>query len=150
MKKLVGEEAERWQKKIPNHIDARPLVFAKADEIDSPFVLEVTNGQGPLGTKTLVIQITKRADANKQRALLVVRHALADVFGADAGKVADCDYRDVAELRKRLGKEMINEAHDHLTVVFDGGVVPAIRHRDWVRDQLAAALRRWWGESAGW
>ena len=147
---LSPEESRVWREKLPKNAKASPLVFARADEANAPFVLSVTNGQAPGGGKTLIIQIVKRADIGHDRAIAIVQHALVDVFGADTGKEAECDYRDVQALREKLGKEVVAEAHDSMTIIFDSSPVAYTRPRDWVRDQMAAALRRWYEKSSDW
>ena len=138
------------QKFKDKSVNAEPLVFSKADDATSPFVLEVTNGQSPEG-KTLVIHIFKRQDVVKDRAIAVVQHALVDVFGADAGAEADCDYRDVVALKKAYGSQMVvNEPMDSLTIIFRTGPVAYTRSRDWVRDRLATALNFRYQQSQKW
>jgi hypothetical protein len=151
VRRLSVDESRQWEKKIADSVDASPLVFARADEGIGPFVLEVTNGQGPNGAKTLVIHMIKRMDLDPARAVEIARHALTDVFGPEAGAQADCDYRDVAELKKRYGdKHIVNETHDSMTVVFDSGVIPYTRSIESVRNQMADALRRWHERSLDW
>lgn len=147
---LTPDEAREWRRKIKGKVSAEPLAFSKADEATSPFFLEVTNGQHPDG-RTLVIHVFKRADIVPERAIEIVQHALTDVFGRDAALWADCDYRNVTELRKSFGDaHLASEVHDSLTVIFRPGPVALTRTRNWVRDQMAAALRRWYGRSLSW
>jgi hypothetical protein len=149
-KMLTPQESRAWQQKIKDHVQAAPLVFSKADDATSPFVLEVTNGQSPEG-KTLVIHILKRADVDPDKAVLIVQHALVDVFGPEAGAQAECDYRNVAELKKRFGPgNVIGEVLDSMTVIFKPGPIARTRGRDWVRDSLAVALNRWYQKSGSW
>ena len=148
-KELTPEESREWRRKIEGkNVKAEPLVFARADQGAGPFVLEVTNGQGPEG-RTLIIHVFKRGDVHPERAKEIVQHALVDVFGEQAGREAECDYRNISELKKRLGNEMVNESHDSLTVIF-GGAVAMTRNRDWVRDNMALALARWYERSLSW
>lgn len=148
---LTPEESRSWQRKIKDKVDAEPLVFARADEATAPFVLEVTNGQAPGGGKNLIIHLIKRADIHPDKAVEIVQHALVDVFGAKVGEQAECDYRNVTELKKRYGEDqMISEAHDSLTVIFPPGPVVYTRSTKWVRDQMAMALRRWYDKSLSW
>lgn len=150
IRELGPEEAKVWQQRIVDNVDASPLPFECADEATAPFIIEVTNGQSPEG-KTLIIHLIKRADLHPDRAIEVARHALVDVFGPDAGTQAECDYRNVAELKKKLGDEqMISEAHDSLTIIFPTSSIVYTRSRAWVRDQMAMALRRWYDKSLSW
>jgi hypothetical protein len=150
-KLLNPEESRRWQSKIKDSVDASPLPFARADDATSPFMLEVTNGQSSGGGKTLIIHIFKRADMHPKRAQEIAQHALHDVFGAAAAAQADLDYRDVKELKKRYGQDnMINEAHDSLTIIFRPGPIAYTRSRSWVRDQMAKALSHWYTKSLNW
>lgn len=147
---LTVKESVEWQNKIKDKVGAEPLVFSKANEATSPFTLEVTNGQGPDG-KTLIIHVFKRADIDPRRAIEIVQHALIDVFGPDAGAQADCDYRDVRELKKRFGdNHLASEVHDSMTVIFGPGPIALTRPRAWVRDRMAMALRRWNDKSLSW
>jgi len=148
---LTREESKAIQSKFKDkHVGAEPLVFSKADDVTSPFVLEVTNGQSPEG-KTLIIHIFKRLDVGRERAIAVVQHALVDVFGAEAGTQADCDYRDVAAMKKTYGQGMVvNEPFDSLTIIFRTGPVAYTRSRDWVRDALATALNVRYQQSSKW
>lgn len=151
LKPMNPEEARAWQKKISETVDASPLPFARADDANSPFMLEVTNGQSPEGGKTLIIHIFKRVDMHPQRAKEIAQHALHDVFGAEAAAQAELDYRDVKELKKRYGQDnIINEAHDSLTIIFRPGPIAYTRSRSWVRDQMAMALSRWYTKSLSW
>lgn len=148
---LTPTESRRWQQKLTDDVSAKPLDFAVADDANAPFQVSVTNGQAPGGGKTLVIQLMLRPDVRRERAVEVAQHALSDVFGREAGAEADLDYMDAAELKKRTGvdgKFVTNV--DSLSIVFGPGRVSATRRPPWVRDQLAAALRRWWETSAGW
>lgn len=149
-KVLTPQESRDWQKKIKDHVAAEPLVFSKADDATSPFVLEVTNGQSPEG-KTLIIHIFKRTDVDPDKAVLIAQHALVDVFGPEAGAQAECDYRNVSELKKRFGAEhLASEILDSMTIIFKPGPIAWTRSRDWVRDSLAVALNRWYQKSASW
>lgn len=136
------EEARAWRQKIPRSVSARALVFARAEEANSPFVIEVTRGQGPDG-KNLIIHIVKRADIHPDLAIKIVQHALVDVFGADAGKQAECDYRNVIELKKKYGRDVVPEDHDAMTIIFDQGPIAYTHSPTWVRDKLALALGKW-------
>jgi hypothetical protein len=146
---LNPQEQAQWGKKLNKGVDAKPLSFEKAQEANAPFQISVTNGQVPEG-KTLIIQLLKRPDIHPDRAVQIVQHALVDVFGRHAGAEAECDYRNVAELRKRFGNEMVSEDHDSLTVIFSPGTVAYTRRPHWVRDQMAAACRRWYDASRDW
>jgi hypothetical protein len=147
---LTPQESRDWQKKIKGQVKAEPLVFSKADDATSPFVLEVTNGQSPEG-KTLIIHIFKRTDVDPDKAVLIAQHALVDVFGPEAGAQAECDYRNVAELKKRFGPDhLASEILDSMTIIFKPGPIAWTRSRDWVRDSLAVALNRWYQKSSGW
>ena len=149
-KVLNPEEARIWQQRIKDTVDATPLVFERAEDANAPFHLEVTNGQAPGGGKTLIIHVFKRADIARERAQEIVQSALVDVFGQGAGEQADCDYRDVVELRKRFGeKHLASETHDSLTVIFKGSIAYS-RRTEWVRDNMAAALFDWYRKSMSW
>lgn len=146
---LNAQEQAQWGKKLNKDVAAKPLLFAKAEEANAPLQISVTNGQVPEG-KTLVIQFLKRPDIHPDRAVAIVQHALVDVFGRHAGAEAECDYRNVAELRKRMGNEMVSEDHDSLTVIFMPGTVAYTRRPSWVRDRMADACRRWYETSKSW
>ena len=146
---LGPQEQRQWSQKLNHEVGAKPLVFAKAEDANAPFQISVTNGQSPEG-KTLIIQLVKRPDGPPDRAVVVAQHALVDVFGRDAGSQAECDYRDVKELRARMGNEMVNEEHDSLTIIFKPGAITYTRRPEWVRDRLAAELRKWFEASSSW
>ena len=146
---LNPEEKARWGKKLNKDVTAKPLLFARADEANAPLQISVTNGQVPEG-KTLVLQFLKRPDIHPDRAVQIVQHALVDVFGRHAGAEAECDYRNIAELKKRMGNEMVAEDHDSLTVIFMPGTVAYTRRPSWVRDRMADACRRWYEASRSW
>jgi hypothetical protein len=147
---LTAQESQVIAKKFEDKVSAAPLVFSRAEDATSPFVIEVTRGQAADG-KTLVIHIFKRLDVPKSRAIEVVQHALIDVFGAETGAQADCDYRDVAALKRAYGREMVvDEPFDSLTIIFRPGLVVYTRTPNWVRDQMALALTRWYRSSLGW
>lgn len=146
---LNPEEARVWQRRIKDTVDASPLVFDRAEDGNAPFHLEVTNGQAPGGGKTLIIHVFKRADIAPERAQEIVQSALVDVFGV--GHEAECDYRDVGELRKRFGdKHLASETHDSLTIIFPPGPIAYSRRAGWVRDKMALALFDWYRKSLTW
>lgn len=150
MRRLTSEEQTHWSSKLNNDVSASPLEFARAREANAPFQISVTNGQAPGGGKTLIIQLQKRPDIRKERAVAVAQHALVDVFGATAGREASCDYRDVVEMRKRMGEEMVAEEFDNLTIIFDPGVIVATHRTETVRTRMADACRRWFEVSKDW
>jgi hypothetical protein len=147
---LTPEESKKWQGRLKDkNLSAKPLSFERAQDANAPFQVSVTNGQDP-GGKTLIIQLEKRPDIDPDRALVIAQHALVDVFGPGAGQEAECDYRNVNELKKQLGKEMVPENTDNLTIMFGPGVIAFTRRPNWVRDNMAAALRRWYDASGSW
>lgn len=150
LRQLTPSEQAQWSSKLNNDVSAAPLQFARAQDANAPFQISVTNGQAPGGGKTLIIQLQKRPDITKERAIAVAQHALVDVFGKDAGREADCDYRDVAELRKRMGREMVAEEFDNLTVIFNPGVIAAMYRPETVRTRMADSCRRWFELSESW
>jgi hypothetical protein len=148
---LNRDERRVWQQRIKDTVDASPLVFDRAEDGNAPFHLEVTNGQAPGGGKTLVIHVFKRADIDPGRAQEIVQSALVEVFGPTAGAQAECDYRDVKELRAIFGdKHLASETHDSLTIIFPPGPISYSRRTDWVRDRMAAALFNWYRKSMSW
>jgi len=155
---LSPDESKKWSDKLKKSTSASPLVFARGDEAFQPFLLEVTKGQSSTGGKTLIIHVIKRADIEPERAEEIVRHALVDVFGKHAGVEAECDYRNVAELKKRFGPEnVVNEPFDSMTIIFDrnphtGGVstIAYTRSIAWVRDKMTVALAKWYEKSRSW
>lgn len=147
---LSTDEQRHWSKKLNKDVVAAPLIFKRAQDANAPFQISVTNGQGPGSGKTLIIQLAKRPDIAPARAVEIVQHALIDVFGPTAGREAECDYRDVAELKKRMGKEMVAENQDSLTVIFDPGRIAATRRPASVRTAMAEACRRWFEASESW
>lgn len=153
-KMLTKDESRKWSERLVGNVGARPLKFARAgDDGRSPYMIEVTNGQWEADPtkKTLVIHVIKRADINPDRALEVVRSALVDVFGPHVGRTAECDYRNVGELRKRLGTgNMINESHDSMTIIFPPGPITYTQPPESVRARLAHALRVWHERSLSW
>lgn len=146
---LDAKEQAQWSKKLNNGVGAKALEFARAEDANAPFQISVTNSQVPEG-KTLVIQFLKRPDLNPDQAVAIVQHALIDVFGRHAGAEAECDYRNVGEIKKRMGNEMIAEDHDSLTVIFGPGTVAYTRRPAWVRDEMARACRAWYETSKSW
>ena len=153
-RELTPEERAKWTGPMNKSVEASPLKFARAGtSANDPYMIEVTNGQWEQDSRkpTLVIHIIKRSDIRPERAMEVVQHALADVFGRGAGEIAEKDYRNVAELKKRLGSNhVINEAHDSMTIIFPPGPIVYTRKTEFVRDKLAYALKVWHDRSAGW
>lgn len=151
---LTTAEQKKWAPAMNKSVEASPLIFAKAGENgNDPYMIEVTNGQWEQDPSkpTLVIHVIKRADIHPDRAVEVLQHALTDVFGRGVGRQAECDYRNVGELKRRLGKgNFIQEAHDSMTVIFPPGPIVYTRKTSWVRDQMAHAVRKWHERSMGW
>lgn len=151
---LTPEERARWAEPMNKAVDASPIKFARAGTGgNDPYLIEVGNGQWDQDPRkpTLVIHIIKRSDIAPARAMEVVQHALADVFGRGAGEKAEKDYRNVAELKKRLGaNHVIDEAHDSMTIIFPPGPIVYTRKPEFVRDKLAHALRTWHERSMSW
>jgi len=145
---LTADESKKWQNKLDNNISASPLVFARADEANSPFMIEVTNGQDENG-KNLIIHVFKRGDLDPEKALLIFKHALQDTFGRQGAIEGECFYINAAEMNKKMGGKTF--AHDSMDVTFHSGTTTAcIRSKEWVRDRLAAGLRKWYERSFSW
>lgn len=150
-KMLNAEESRRWQKKLANKtMGASPLQFSTANDLNAPFQISVTNGQAP-GGRTLVIQLVKLPGLSVPRATEIVQHALVDVFGAEAGRMAELDYLDAQELKKRASVDgrFVLDA-DSFSIKFPPGRISATRKCDWVRSNMAAALMRWYQASQSW
>lgn len=154
MRQLTTAEQKKWAPTMNKSVEASPLIFSKAGEGgNDPYMIEVTNGQWEKDPSkpTLVIHVIKRSDIHPSRAVEVLQSALTDVFGRGVGKVAECDYRNVDELRKRLGTgNFIQENHDSMTVIFPPGPIVYTRKTAWVRDQMANAIRVWHERSSNW
>ena len=130
------------------------LVFSEAGTgANDPYMIRVTKGQWDQdpSKKTLVIQVTKRSDIDPNRAVAVAQHALQDVFGADGAKQAYCEYRNVHELKKRLGKDhIVDEPFDTMTIIFNPGPVVYTRKPSSVHNRMAAAFGKWHVKSETW
>jgi hypothetical protein len=146
---LNSQERASWGQRLNKSVKTTPLIFAKAEDANAAFQVSVTNGQVPEG-KTLIIQLEKRPDIDPRRAEEVAQHALIDVFGRTAAAQAECDYRNVKEVRSRMGNEMVGEDLDHLTIIFSPGPIAYTRKPAWVRDQMALALKTWFDRSGSW
>jgi hypothetical protein len=151
---LNPKERAQWAGKLNGEVRPSALVFADAGEDGSgPYMIRVTNGQWEQDPrqKTLVIQVFKRVDIHPDKAVTVLQHALVDVFGPHAGAEAECDYRNVAELKKVMGaNNVISEPHDTMTVIFRPGAVTRTRRPAYVRDRLAHEIRKWHERSLSW
>ena len=151
---LTPDERRQWGEKINRDVKASPIVPADAGTgANDPYHIRVLNGQWDQDPSkpTLVIQVTKRVDIAPQRAVEVLQHALVDVFGPHPGPGVVKEYRDVAELKKRLREHhIVSEAHDTLTVIFPPGPIVYTRKVAAVRNAMAAALKKWHEASSSW
>ena len=155
-RRLTAEETAHWGKKLNNgSIKPEAMKFADSGTIkdNDPYVLRVTNGQWDKdpGKKTLVIQVYKRLDIPPDRAIEVIQSALIDVFGEKAGSQAECDYRNVGEIKKKLKMDKLPDGeHDTATIIFAPGPIVYTQRPERVRDRMALALRTWHERSLNW
>lgn len=130
-------------------------MFADAGDVASndPYVLRVTNGQWDKdpSKKTLVIQVYKRQDIEPARAIEVIQSALHDVFGPRAAEQAECDYRNVSEIKKKLRMDRLPDGElDTATIIFRPGPIVYTQRPERVRDRMARSLREWHERSLNW